>query len=83
MKIRKLFLNGLLTLSFFLSQGCQTFREVDNNFYRSSQPNKKFLRDVIEEYGIRSVINLRGKKRKKILVSGRSRNLCFFKYSTL
>ena len=43
------------------------FHKVDNNFYRSAQPNPWQLKKIIEKYRIKTVINLRGEENLEIL----------------
>ena len=52
----------LLTVPLFSACAGYNFHEVDSGrFYRSAQLPPSILEQVIEDYGIRTVINLRGK----------------------
>ncbi len=52
---------------YFLSNLYLNFHKVDDNLYRSAQPTKKQLEKLIDKYGIKTIINLRGKEHIKDL----------------
>ncbi len=53
--------------NYFLSNLYLNFHKVDENLYRSAQPTKKQLEKLIDKYGIKTIINLRGKEHIKDL----------------
>jgi len=64
------------------------FHKVDDDLYRSAQPSTKELRKIINKYNIKTIINLRGPEKIKILEQEReickqlNVNLVEIKYSS-
>ena len=53
--------------NYFLSNLYLNFHKVDENLYRSAQPTKKQLEELIKKYNLKTIINLRGKEHIKDL----------------
>ena len=60
-------MKGYFYKNYFLSNLYLNFHKVDEDLYRSAQPTKKQLENLIDKYGIKTVINLRGKEHIKDL----------------
>ena len=50
------------------------FHKVDDDLYRSAQPNSKQLKNIIKKYNIKTIINLRGPE--KIDILEKERKIC-------
>lgn len=55
-------MKGYFYKNYFLSNLYLNFHKVDEDLYRSAQPTKKQLEKLIDKYGIKTIINLRGKE---------------------
>ena len=53
--------------NYFLSNFYLNFHKVDEDLYRSAQPTKNQLENIIKKYKIKTILNLRGKEHLKDL----------------
>lgn len=53
--------------NYFLSNIYLNFHKIDKDLFRSAQPTKKQLEDIIKKYNIKTILNLRGKEHLKDL----------------
>ena len=53
--------------NYFLSNFYLNFHKVDKDLYRSAQPTKSQLENIIKKYNIKTILNLRGKEHLKDL----------------
>jgi len=60
-------LKGFFHKNYFLSNIYLNFHKVDKDLFRSAQPTKKQLENIIKKYNIKTILNLRGKEHLKDL----------------
>ena len=53
--------------NYFLSNLYLNFHKIDENLFRSAQPTKSQLENIIKKYNIKTILNLRGKEHLKDL----------------
>lgn len=52
------------------------FHKIDDNFYRSAQPNPWQLRKIIKKKGIKTVLNLRGEREENRHILALEKEVC-------